>query len=128
MLTLLPNEEITPLATPKPIMFEIKDKNQLYSFYMPFLKHGGIFIPNNNQKLMPPGSRALILLTLLGDPAKKTVTGKICWQTPPSASMGISQGVGVAFDDNEGNKALKVQIETILVGILGKTDVRTQTL
>ncbi len=129
MLTLLPPQEVTPSMNPRPLMFEIKDKNQLYSFYMPFLRFGGLFIPMSNQQLvLPPGSKAMVLLTLLDDKTKKAVTGKVCWANPAGAPMGTVQGIGVAFDDNEANRNLKAQIENILVGILGKSETRTQTL
>lgn len=125
-LQLTPTEELTPAATTRPIMFEIKDKNQLYIFYMPFLQHGGIFVPT--AQCPAPGSKALALLTLPGDPAKKTVSGKVCWVTPPAAQMGVASGIGIHFDDNDGNRMLRDQIEKMLAGILGKSDARTQTM
>ena len=128
MITLLPPNETTPTNSPRPLMFEIKDRNQLYSFYMAQLRFGGIFIPTQKPMEFPPGSKALILLTLLDEKGKKTITGKVCWQTPQGAPLGVLPGIGIAFDENEANKALKNQIETILTGILGKSDIRTQTL
>ena len=125
-IRLLPEAETNPSLAPKPIMFDIKDKSQLYSFYMPFAKTGGIFIPSANH--VPPGSKVLILLTLPEDKTKKTVSGKVAWITPPNAHMGIAQGVGIVFDDNDANRALKIQIENSLAGILGKTEQRTQTI
>lgn len=125
-IKLLPDAETTPTGTPKPVMFEIKDKGQLYSYYMPFIKTGGIFIPNGQH--MSPGSKILILLNLPDDKTKKTVSGRVAWTTPQNAHMGVVQGIGIAFDDNEANKSLKIQIENALAGILGKTDQRSQTI
>lgn len=118
--------DITPPLQAKTMVYQVKDKQQLYSLYMPFLKTGGIFIPS--QTLHPPGTKMLILLTIPDDPNKKTVSGKVCWQTPPNASLGLTQGVGIIFDDNEQNRGLKIQIENTLAGILGRSEQRTQTL
>lgn len=107
-------------------MFDIKDRNQLYAFYMPFLQNGGLFIPGNQHQA--PGSKAMILLTLPNDPVKKTITGKVCWITPPAAQMGVAAGLGIQFDDNDASKQVCAQIEKMLAGILGKSDSRTQTI
>ena len=123
---LTPENELTATAKPVTIPnFQIKDKQQLYLLYMPYLKTGGLFIPSPN--ILAPGTKMLILLSLPDDVIKKTVSGKVVWVTPPNAQMGLAQGVGIVFDDNEQNKALKIQIENLLAGILGKSDQRTQT-
>lgn len=127
-ISLLPPSELTPPAVIRPVLYTIKDKQQLYSFFMPYLKNGGLFIatPAGSAPL-PPGSKVSILLTLPDDPAKKTITGRICWLTHAGAGMGSLPGMGVHFDENEQNKLVVDQIEKMLAGF-AKTDTRTQTL
>lgn len=125
-IRLLPEAETLPQASARPMMFDIKDKNQLYSFYMPFLKNGGLFMPTKVH--ISPGTKLSILLSLPDDKMKKTVTGKVSWITPADALMGLAQGVGVHFEDNEQNRLLKTQIENALAGILGHSETRTMTL
>ncbi len=125
-IQMVPAADLSPTATPRPIMFDIKDKSQLYSFYMPFLQNGGLFIPS--QQYQAPGSKAMILLTLPGDPIKKTITGKVCWVTPQGAQMGVAAGLGIQFDDNDASRLVCAQIEKSLAGILGKSETRTQTI
>ena len=125
-ISLLPAEELVPPPKAKTMVYVIKDKATLYALYMPFLKTGGLFIPAPQNH--PPGTKMLILLTIPDDPNKKTVSGKVCWLTPLNAGLGMNQGVGILFDDNEQNRTLKIQIENLLAGILGRTETRTQTL
>lgn len=125
-INLLEAKEKEPVSTPKPVIYEIKDKAQLYSFYMPFLNNGGLFIPTPTP--LPPESRVLILLTLPDDKQRKTISGKVCWLTPPNAHMGISQGMGVHFDDSEQCRLVRSQIENMLAGILGRSESRTMTI
>ena len=42
------------------------------------------------------------------------VAGKIAWMTPPNASGGRSQGVGVRFPSDEKTRIIKLKIEEIL--------------
>jgi type IV pilus assembly protein PilZ len=47
---------------------------------MPFIKGGGLFIPTNKSYKM--GEEVFMLLTLMDDPAKLPVSGKVVWVTP----------------------------------------------
>ena len=46
----------------------IKDKSVLYAAYMPFVKHGGLFIPTN--KSYGLGDEVFMLLNLMDEPEK----------------------------------------------------------
>ena len=61
----------------------IKDKSVLYAAYMPFIKHGGMFIPTN--KNYRPGDEVFMLLNLMDEPEKIPVAGKVIWITPKGA-------------------------------------------
>jgi type IV pilus assembly protein PilZ len=59
-----------------------------------------------------------LLLTLMDDPGKLPIAGKVVWVTPPGASSNRTQGVGVAFPDDEAGIGARTKIEGILGGAL----------
>src|ERR1700690_25529 len=89
-----------PLAArPGVLSLSIREKSALYAAYMPFIKGGGLFIPTN--KVYKIGEEVFMLLTLMDDPAKHPVSGKVVWITPTGAQAARAQGVGVQFLGNE---------------------------
>jgi type IV pilus assembly protein PilZ len=113
------NDRSSPSSIPRPslLSLNISSKSALYAAYMPFLKHGGIFLPTNrNYKL---GDEVFLLLQLLDDPTKHPVAGTVAWVTPEGAQGNKTQGVGVHFSDDEAGKAVRHRIEQILAGHLG---------
>ena len=81
----------------------IRDKNALHAAYMPFLKNGGVFISTN--KTFELGDEVFLLLTLMDDPERYPVTGKVVWITPKVALGGRPVGIGIHF----GEDGVKVQ-------------------
>ena len=61
----------------------IKDKAQLYSAYIPYVKGGGIFIPTTKRYAL--GDEVFLLLSLLEDKDRLPVAGKVVWVTPPGS-------------------------------------------
>lgn len=106
----------TPVARPGVMSLTIKEKASLYAAYMPFIANGGLFVPT--PKPYNLGDEVFLLLTLLDEPTKYTVTGKVVWLTPPGAQGSRSQGVGIQFSNNEFGIAAKNKIEGILGGHL----------
>lgn len=92
----------------------IKDKAVLYAAYMPFVKHGGLFIPTN--KTYKLGDEVFMLLNLMDEPEKIPVAGKVVWVTPKGAQGNRSAGIGVQFSDQDNTAVNK--IETYLAGSL----------
>lgn len=92
----------------------IKDKAVLYAAYMPFVKHGGLFIPTN--KTYKLGDEVFMLLNLMDEPEKIPVAGKVVWVTPKGAQGNRAAGVGVQFSDQDNTAVSK--IETYLAGSL----------
>ena len=88
-----------------------KDKVALYNSYMPFVKGGGLFIPTSKPFKM--GEEVFMLLTLLNDPNKLKVVGKVIWITPQAVNN-KPQGIGIQFSDKDGGAEAKKRIETIL--------------
>ncbi|MEH6387695.1 MAG: PilZ domain-containing protein [Pseudomonas profundi] len=101
----------------------IKDKSVLYAAYMPFVKHGGLFIPTN--KSYRPGDEVFMLLNLMDEPEKIPVAGKVVWVTSKGAQGNRAAGIGVQFSDQDNTARSK--IETYLAGAL-KSDRPTHTM
>jgi type IV pilus assembly protein PilZ len=108
--------DITGQVRPGVLSLSIKEKSALFAAYMPFIKGGGLFIPTNKSYKM--GEEVFMLLTLMEDPAKLPVSGKVVWVTPAGAHGGRTQGVGVQFAFNESGKAAQNKIEGLLGGSL----------
>ena len=103
----------------------IKDKAALYSAYMPFLKHGGVFVTTTKRYFL--GDEVFLLLTLPESNERLPVAGKVVWVTPPGAQGNRPAGIGVQFADSAEGYAVKGKIEAILAGTLN-SDKPTQTM
>lgn len=101
----------------------IKDKSVLYAAYMPFVKHGGLFIPTNKNYRL--GDEVFMLLNLMDEPEKIPVAGKVIWVTPKGAQGNRAAGIGVQFSDQDNTARSK--IETYLAGAL-QSDRPTHTM
>jgi len=105
-------------SQPRPgaISLNIKEKAILYAAYMPFVRGGGIFIPTARSYQL--GDEIFMLITLLDDPHKIPVAGKVIWITPPGCHGNRVQGVGVQFKDDGTGALVKQRIESLLGGQL----------
>jgi len=101
----------------------IKDKAVLYAAYMPFVKNGGMFIPTNKSYKL--GDEVFMLLSLMEEPEKIPVAGKVVWVTPRGAQGNRAAGIGVQFSDQD-NTAIN-KIETYLACML-TSDKPTHTM
>jgi type IV pilus assembly protein PilZ len=101
----------------------IKDVNELYECYMPFVNNGGIFIPTNREYAL--GDEVFMVLELLDEPEKYPLTGKVVWITPAGVVTNRKEGIGVQFAEE--NAELIGKIETHLAGLLN-SDRPTHTL
>jgi len=103
---------VAPVARPSVLSLVIKEKVALYSAYMPFLKNGGIFVPTGKSYRL--GDEIYLILTLLDDPNKYPIAGKVVWVTPSTAGNGKSQGIGVHFPDDDSGIRIRQRIEELL--------------
>ena len=101
----------------------IKDKAVLYSAYMPFLAHGGLFVPTN--KAYSIGDEVFMLLTLMDEAEKIPISGKVVWVTPRGAQGNRTAGIGVQFSEQDA--AANSTIENHLAGSLS-SDRPTHTM
>ena len=107
------------------IQLSFKEKGSLYAAYIPMFLDGGIFVPTPRDYKL--GEDIYLLLTLPDDVQRYPVAGKIAWMTPPNASGGRSQGVGVRFPSDEKTRIIKQKIEEIL-GTSVSSSKPTQTI
>ena len=103
----------------------VKDKAALYNAYMPYLKHGGIFVPTPKRYFL--GDEVFVLLTLPESSERLPVAGKVVWLTPPGAQGNRTAGIGVQFAETAEGEQVKGRIETLLAGTLA-SDKPTHTM
>ena len=108
----------------KTLSLHLKDKNAIYASYRPFLEHGGLFIPTFDEFKL--GDEVTVMLTLMDEPEKAPVTGRIVWITPRGAVGNRTPGVGLQFGEQDGIK-LRNKLEAIMASILNR-DKPTHTL
>ena len=101
----------------------IKDKAVLYAAYMPFIRHGGLFIPTTKDYKL--GDEVFLLLNLMDEAEKIPVAGKVIWITPKGAQGNRSAGIGVQFSDQD--DTARKTIENYLAGSL-ESDRPTHTM
>lgn len=106
---------LSPRASHGILSLTIKNKDELYRSFMPFIKNGGLFVPT--QRNYHVGEEVFMLLDLMDEPDKIPVTGKVVWVTPRGAQGGKMAGIGIQLtaDDN----TVVNKIETYLAGAMG---------
>lgn len=100
------------VARPGVLSLNIREKAALYAAYMPFLKGGGIFIPTSREYKL--GEEVFMLLSLMDDPNRIAVQGKVVWITPEGGQGNRTQGIGVQFTLDETGASARSTIEKIL--------------
>ena len=100
------------VSRPGVLSLNIREKAALYAAYMPFLKGGGIFIPTSREYRL--GEEVFMLLSLMDDPNRIAVQGKVVWITPQGVQGNRTQGIGVQFTQDETGGAARATIEKIL--------------
>jgi type IV pilus assembly protein PilZ len=98
-------------ARPSVLSLSIKEKAALYAAYMPYLKNGGIFVPTTRSYQL--GDDVYLILTLLDDPTKVPVAGKVVWISP-AAGGSKTPGIGVHFPSDESGQTARKRIEDAL--------------
>jgi len=64
---------------------------------MPFVRHGGLFVPTNKKYEL--GEEVFILLALMDEPEKIPINGKVVWVTPKGAQGNRQAAIGVQFSE-----------------------------
>jgi len=92
----------------------IQDRAVLYAAYMPFLQNGGLFVPTDKEYSI--GDDIFMLLTLMEEPEKIPIAGRVVWITPAGAQGNRQAGIGVQFSEQDA--AANAKIENHLGGAL----------
>ena len=98
-----------PAVRPSVLSLAIKERSALYTAYMPFLKHGGIFVPTARPYKI--GDEIFVILELMDEAQKFPIAGRVAWVTPSGASNNKTQGIGVHFPNDESGQRARVVIE-----------------
>ena len=106
-------------ARPGVLSLNIRERAAMYAAYMPFLRGGGIFIPTSRPYAL--GEEVFMLLSLMDDPNKIAVQGRVVWITPEGVQGNRTQGIGVQFTQDETGANAKTTIEKILGESLAST-------
>ena len=85
----------------------IKDRAVLQAACMPFVRHGGLFVPANKKYEL--GEGVFILLALVDEPEKIPINGKVVWVTPKGAQDNRQAGIGVQFSEADFAAATKIE-------------------
>lgn len=101
----------------------IGSKEALLKAYMPFITNGGLFIPTSRSYQL--GEEVFMLMTLMEEPDKIPVTGRVIWVTPKASAGGRIPGIGIQLSTEDSSLVRK--IENYLAGALGQGR-RTNTL
>lgn len=92
----------------------IKDKAQLYSSYMPFIKGGALFVPTSRHYKL--GDEVFVVVTLPDDAERIPVTGKVVWVNHRNQGQRPA-GFGLQLAGEGGDNARR-KIEAQLGGAL----------
>ncbi len=106
------------ISNPKPeqktghdvLSISIKELSVLHSSYMPFLTHGGLFIPTTDEYKI--SEEVFLLLNLLGAKEQIAANARVVWITPRQAQADRPSGIGLQFSEN--NNEAKNNIENYL--------------
>jgi len=93
---------------PAVLSLAVREKAALYAAYMPYLRNGGIFVPTNRPYKL--GDEVYLILTLMDDPTKYAVAGRVVWISPPGGTA-RTPGIGVHFPGDETGVAVRRSIE-----------------
>lgn len=96
------------------LSFSLKDKNALYTSYMPFVKNGAIFVPTTREYEM--GTDIFMLLNIMTETERFPINGKVIWKTPVGSDGYRSAGIGIQFSEQD--VIVKNKIEMYLAGTM----------
>jgi type IV pilus assembly protein PilZ len=99
-------------SRPAVLSLSIKEKAALYAAFMPFVRNGGIFVPTNRPYHL--GDDVYLILTLLDDPTKIPVAGKVVWISPSGGGASKTPGIGVQFPADDSGFSARKRIEDAL--------------
>ena len=115
----------SPSAKQGLLSLQIKDKKELYSAYMPYVKGGAIFVPTPKRYHL--GDEVSLMVSFLEDKSRLPVVGKVVWVSPMGQMGGRRPGVGVQLSEVTENEEIRRKIDATLAG-MQETDTPTHTM
>ena len=109
---------------PAVLSLAIKERASLYASYMPFIENGGLFIPTQKEYAM--GDQIYVILQLLTNPKKFSISAKVVWISPAGLSQKM-QGIGIQIPFDTSGSELLLFIEQSLGSALSSSR-KTHTL
>ena len=103
----------------------IKDRQALFSAYMPFVQGGGLFVQSTKQFSL--GDEVFLLLTIMELDERLPIPGKVVWITPLGSQGNRKAGIGVQFADTPDGAHARTVIESHLANLL-QSQKRTHTM
>ena len=94
------------VARPGVLSLNIREKAALYAAYMPFLQ-GRRHLHPDRRASITLGEEVFMLLSLMDDPNRIAVQGKVVWITPEGVQGNRTQGIGVQFTQDETGAAAR---------------------
>jgi len=107
------------------LSLSIKDRQSLYSAYMPFIKRGGLFVQSTKRYAL--GDEVFLLLTIMELEERLPIPGKVVWVTPAGAQGNRRPGIGVQFGDTSDGNHARTIIESHLAHLI-KSEKQTFTM
>lgn len=110
--------------SPLLVSVRVTDPRALKSCYLPFLKHGGLFVPG--ARVYPLRQRLFLLVTLPALPGVSeqdtthALNATVAWLTPALAQDDRGMGVGLHFDAPDGEQTepgIRRAIESLLQAV-----------
>ena len=98
------------------LQFSAPNVDALYAHYINKFQNGGIFVPTS--RAFELGAEVIVALRLPDRTERFAIGGRVAWVTPANAQHGRSQGVGIAFEDDDRSKAVRATIEATLGDLL----------
>ena len=103
----------------------IKDRQALFSAFMPFVQGGGLFVQSTKQFSL--GDEVFLLLTIMELEERLPIPGKVVWITPSGSQGNRKAGIGVQFADTPDGAHARTVIESHLANLLSSQK-RTHTM
>ena len=100
------------------ITLEFISDRDLYQSYMPFMKHGGLFIRTTEHFELATDINLIVTLPDSLEPSE--IKGKVSWITPIGAQNGTPPGVGINFVKDPDK--VRYQIEQIIARQLNSSE------
>jgi len=100
------------------ITLEFISDRDLYQSYMPFMKHGGLFIRTTEQFELATDINLTVTLPDSLEPSE--IKGKVSWITPIGAQNGTPAGIGVSFVEDPDN--VRNQIDKLIGRLLNSSE------